>query len=70
MQGASAIINLVGIFKGDLDQVHVEGARRAAAAAKSAGAGAFVRNCTHKTTGRLDSLQCRLTDSVQLRRTQ
>jgi NADH dehydrogenase len=42
VQGASAVINLVGIFKGDLDQVHVEGARRAAAAAKSAGAGAFV----------------------------
>ena len=42
VQGASAVINLVGIFKGDLDQVHVEGARRAAAAAKSAGASAFV----------------------------
>ena len=42
VQGASAVINLVGTFKGDLDQVHVEGAGRAATAAKAAGASAFV----------------------------
>jgi NADH dehydrogenase len=42
VEGANAVINLVGIFKGDLDRVHVEGAGKLAAAAKSAGAGAFV----------------------------
>ena len=42
VQGASAVINLVGVFDGDLDQVHVEGAKRAAGAAKAAGAQAFV----------------------------
>ena len=42
VEGASAVINLVGVFGGDLDQIHVEGARRAAAAAKAAGASAFV----------------------------
>ena len=40
--GAAAVINLVGIFKGNLDAIHVEGAGRAAAAARDAGASAFV----------------------------
>ena len=40
--GADAVVNLVGTFKGDLDAVHVEGAKRAAAAARAAGASAFV----------------------------
>src|SRR5512139_473279 len=42
VQGADAVINLVGIFKGNLDQVHVDGAGKLAAAANSAGASAFV----------------------------
>ena len=42
VDGADAVINLVGIFKGKLDQVHVDGAGELAAAAKSAGANAFV----------------------------
>jgi NADH dehydrogenase len=42
VQGASAVINLVGVFGGDLDRIHVEGAGRAAAAARTAGAEAFV----------------------------
>ena len=42
VEGADAVINLVGVFKGDLDQIHVEGAGKLAAAAKAAGAKAFV----------------------------
>ena len=42
VEGADAVINLVGVFGGDLDQVHVEGAGKAAAAAKAVGANAFV----------------------------
>jgi uncharacterized protein YbjT (DUF2867 family) len=42
VENADAVINLVGTFRGDLDQVHVEGAKRAAAAAKAVGASAFV----------------------------
>ena len=42
VEGADAVINLVGIFKGNLDQIHVEGAGQLAAAAKAAGAKAFV----------------------------
>lgn len=42
VEGADAVINLVGIFKGNLDLVHVYGAGRLAAAAKAAGAKAFV----------------------------
>lgn len=42
VEGASAVINLVGIFKGNLHAVHVEGAGKAAAAARDAGANAFV----------------------------
>jgi len=43
VDGADAAINLVGIFKGDLEAVHVQGAGRLAAAAKKAGANAFVQ---------------------------
>ena len=42
VEGADAVINLVGIFDGNLDAVHVDGAGKLAAAAKRAGAGAFV----------------------------
>lgn len=42
VEGADAVINLVGIFKGNLELVHVHGAGRLAAAAKAAGAKAFV----------------------------
>ena len=42
VEGADAVINLVGIFKGNLERVHVEGAGKLAAAAKAAGAKAFV----------------------------
>jgi NADH dehydrogenase len=42
VEGADAVINLVGIFKGDLDQIHVQAAAKLAAAAKAAGARAFV----------------------------
>lgn len=42
VDGADAVINLVGIFNGNLDLVHVEGAGKLAAAAKSAGAKSFV----------------------------
>lgn len=43
VEGASAVINLVGIFKGDLDRIHVEGARLAATAAAATGAASFVQ---------------------------
>ena len=43
IEGASAVINLVGILKGKFDAVHVIGARNAAEAAATAGAGAFVQ---------------------------
>lgn len=43
VEGASAVINLVGIFKGNLQAVHVEGAGKAAEAARKAGATAFVQ---------------------------
>ena len=42
IEGADAVINLVGVFKGKLDLVHVDGAGKLASAAKSAGASAFV----------------------------
>jgi NADH dehydrogenase len=42
VEGADIVINLVGIFKGPLDAVHVEGARGAAEAANANGASAFV----------------------------
>jgi uncharacterized protein YbjT (DUF2867 family) len=43
VEGADAVVNLVGIFKGDLQAIHVEGAKLAAAAASAIGAGAFVQ---------------------------
>jgi NADH dehydrogenase len=42
-QGSTAVVNLVGILKGDFDKVHVEGARNVAQAAAAAGAQAFVQ---------------------------
>lgn len=42
VEGADAVINLVGVFDGDLDAIHVEGARTAAMAASDTGASAFV----------------------------
>lgn len=42
VEGADAVINLVGIFKGNLELIHVHGAGKLAAAAKAAGAKAFV----------------------------
>ncbi len=42
VEGSQAVINLVGIFKGNLDLIHVDGAGKAAAAAKKAGAKDFV----------------------------
>ena len=42
VRNSDAAINLVGTFGGDLDKVHVEGAGKAAAAARAAGAEAFV----------------------------
>ncbi|HYE27803.1 MAG TPA: complex I NDUFA9 subunit family protein [Allosphingosinicella sp.] len=40
--GSDAVVNLVGIPKGDFQAIHVEGARNVAAAAAAAGAGALV----------------------------
>ena len=40
--GSDAVINLVGILKGDFDAVHVEGARTIAATCRAAGVGALV----------------------------
>jgi NADH dehydrogenase len=42
VQGSDAVINLVGILKGDFHAVHVAGARNIAEAAAEAGAGALV----------------------------
>ena len=42
MAGADAAVYLAGAFAGDLNALHVEGARAAAEAAKAAGASAFV----------------------------
>jgi len=42
VEGADAVINLVGIFKGNLELIHVHGAGKLAAAAKAAGAKTFV----------------------------
>ena len=42
VEGADAVINLVGTFKGDLYHIHVDGPGKLAAAAKAAGAKAFV----------------------------
>lgn len=43
VQGATAVINLVGILKGKFHDVHVTGARNVAEAAAAAGAGALVQ---------------------------
>jgi uncharacterized protein YbjT (DUF2867 family) len=40
--GSDAVINLVGILKGDFDGVHVRGARNVAEAAKAAGVSAYL----------------------------
>jgi uncharacterized protein YbjT (DUF2867 family) len=45
-QGSTAVVNLVGILKGDFDRFHVDGARNAAQAAAAAGAQAFVQVST------------------------
>lgn len=42
IDGADAVINLVGVFKGNLEAIHVDGPGKLAAAAKKAGAKAFV----------------------------
>jgi NADH dehydrogenase len=42
-QGSTAVVNLVGILKGDFQKYHVEGARNVARAAAEAGAGALVQ---------------------------
>jgi uncharacterized protein YbjT (DUF2867 family) len=42
VEGADAVINLVGVFKGNLELIHVHGAGKLASAAKAAGARAFV----------------------------
>lgn len=42
IDGADAVINLVGVFKGNLEAVHVDGPGKLAAAAKKAGVKAFV----------------------------
>lgn len=42
VEGADAVINLVGVFKGNLEAIHVQGAGMLAAAARKAGASAFV----------------------------
>jgi NADH dehydrogenase len=43
VDGAAAVVNLVGVFKGDLQAIHVDGAGHAAAAARDAGASSFVQ---------------------------
>lgn len=43
VDGADAVINLVGVLAGDFQKLHVDGARMAAEAAKAAGASAFVQ---------------------------
>jgi NADH dehydrogenase len=42
VEGASAVINLVGVFKGNLEAIHVHGAARLAALARDAGAASLV----------------------------
>ena len=43
VEGATAVINLVGVLKGDFDLVHRKGAANAAAAAKAAGVPGFLQ---------------------------
>jgi uncharacterized protein YbjT (DUF2867 family) len=42
VQGSFAVVNLVGVLKGDFQGLHVDGARNVAAAARAAGAQALV----------------------------
>ena len=42
VRGADAVVNLVGVLKGDFDAIHRKGAANVAAAAKAAGVGALV----------------------------
>lgn len=42
VEGADAVVNLVGVFDGDLQAIHVEGARAIAAESAAAGVGALV----------------------------
>ncbi|HEX8623917.1 MAG TPA: complex I NDUFA9 subunit family protein [Allosphingosinicella sp.] len=42
VKGSDAVVNLVGVLKGDFDAIHVGGARNVAEAAAEAGAGALV----------------------------
>jgi uncharacterized protein YbjT (DUF2867 family) len=42
-QGSTAVINLVGILKGNFESIHVDGARNVAQAAAATGAAAFVQ---------------------------
>ena len=42
VEGATGVVNLVGIFDGPLQTVHVDGPRAAASAAREAGAASFV----------------------------
>jgi NADH dehydrogenase len=42
-EGSDAVVNLVGVLKGDFQGLHVDGARNAATAAAEAGASAFVQ---------------------------
>lgn len=42
VEGADAVVNLVGAFAGNLDAIHISGPRHAAEAALATGAGAFV----------------------------
>jgi NADH dehydrogenase len=43
VQGSDAVVNLIGVLKGDFDGLHVEGARNIAEAAAQAGAEALVQ---------------------------
>jgi uncharacterized protein YbjT (DUF2867 family) len=43
VEGADAVVNLVGVLAGDFQKLHVEGARNAAGAAAAVGATAFVQ---------------------------
>ena len=43
VEGADAVVNLVGIFKGNLELVHAHGAGKLATAARAAGARAYVQ---------------------------
>ena len=42
VEGADAVVNLVGIFKGNLELIHIHGAGKLAGASKATGASAFV----------------------------